>query len=69
MNNLIDTKIETKKFKLQNSKTNLQNIQKLFNKVNRTINNFVSLLCPLIIQLQIKITEKICPFKKKVLKS
>lgn len=56
---------ETQKLNLPNSKTHLQNFQKLFNKINRTINHFVSLLCPLIIQFQMQVGEKICPFKKK----
>ena len=71
MNNRQETKQETQKLNLpnlSNSKTHLQNLQKLFNKINRTINQFVSLICPPIIQLKIQVREKIypiCPFKKK----
>ncbi len=60
MNNLK----ETQKFNL-NSKTNLQHIKKLFNKINKTVNNFVSLICPSIIRFKAQIKQKLYPLQKK----
>ena len=60
MNNLK----ETQKFKLS-SKTNLQHIKKLFNKINKTVNNFVSLICPFIILFKSQIKQKTLSVPKK----